>query len=248
MMKLVDAKIFKPAEPLDDLPEILNLDITGEFECHLVNQVGDKIQCTRDGTIWHQTNGKFWETVYEFTIKEFSAHQLVKEKFYAVMAEDLGISGQIISVSQGIWELGRWSSADTTAKVLFVEAGVNDAELRLLLHTDPFNVICVLHHGAISLYPKVEEKAIACGCVEVVNGRMETQTFMDFKAIRIPQDPRSPSIIDLSHQMAEGFESIRKASIQELVATNGILKELEAISGRADEFFGSSSSAHDGFS
>jgi hypothetical protein len=174
--------------------------------------------------------------VLRLPLEELRLYTLKRERFYALLAADLGISGQVLETVTGVWELGRKSTSEGRAKVLFVESGVNSSDLRLLLHTETFKTICVLHHGAISTNQTVTGKVIVCGRVEVVDGRMVTDAFLDLAAIQIPRDPCHPSILDLSNQMAEGFESIRREVIQEVVATNEMLKELEANSGSAVEF------------
>lgn len=230
MSKLVDKGIFEARESCDPLPDACWLQINGEEDSYEIIQVNDDIYCHE------MTSNLENQKCYKFSIDEFIPHKLVREKFYALLAKDLEISVKVLRVEIGVWELGRWSSGDLTAKVIFVEAGVNDANLKLFLHTDQFLAICVLHHGSISLPLKIDGKAIVCGSVDVVEGRMVTDAFMDLAAIRIPTDPHHPSIVDLSNQMARGFESVRREAIQEVVATNGMRKELEEISGRADEF------------
>jgi hypothetical protein len=230
MSKLVDQGIFGARESCEPLPDTCWLQIEGEAESYEIIHVNGEIHCYE--MVADRENAKF----YKFTIDEFTSHRLVREEFYAILAKDLEISGKVLPVETGVWELGRWSSGELTAKVLFVEAGVNDAELKLFLHTYQFLVICVLHHGSISHPPKIDGSAIVCGSVEVVDGCMVTEAFLDLAAIRIPQKPHHPSVLDLSDQMSKGFESIRKESIQEAIATSEMRKELEVISGRADVF------------
>jgi hypothetical protein len=230
MSKLIGQGIFGARESCDPLPDTCWLQIEDEAESYAIIHVNDEIHCYE--MVADRGKAKF----YKFTIDEFTPHRLVREKFYGILAKDLEITGKVLPVETGVWELGRWSSGELTAKVLFVEAGVNDAELKLFLHTDQFLAICVLHHGSISLSPKIDGKAIVCASVEVVDGCMVTEAFLDLAAIRIPQNPHHPSVLDLSNQMSKGFESIRKESIQEAIATSEMRKELEVISGRADEF------------
>jgi hypothetical protein len=92
----------------------------------------------------------------------------------------------VSSIAVGVWELGRKSTSEGRAKVLFVESGVSAAALKLLLHTESFRTICVLHHGAISTNPTVMGKAILCSRVEVVGGRMLSDAFMDLEAVCLP--------------------------------------------------------------
>lgn len=160
-------------------------------------------------------------------------HTLVRKKFYEFVANDIGISEQVVSVASGVWELGRKPMTSGRAKVFFVESGVNDAELRLLLTTERFRVICVLHHGGIPVPPKIEDKVIIYARVEVVDGRMATDAFVDLEAVSLPH---SEAIVDLSKQMEYGFDSLRKQTIEDAISANEMRKELEDISGRADNF------------
>ena len=227
MIALVKQRLFDRGLLVEG-SEYLCLEIEGEMAEFGVVQLGEEFICYE--------NREAKPRVLRLPLEELRLYTLKRERFYALLAADLGISGQVSSIAAGVWELGRWASGEATAKVLFVEAGVNDAELRLLLHTYQFPAICVLCYGSIPLPPNIGGQVIVCGRVEVVDGRMVTDAFLDLAAIHIPRDPRHPSILDLSNQMAEGFESIRREVIQEVVATNEMLKELEANSGSAVEF------------
>lgn len=118
MSKLVDQGIFGARESCDPLPDTCWLQIDDEDESYEIIQVNDDIHCYE----MIANTGK--EKCYKFSIDEFTPHKLVREKFYAILAKDLEISGKVLPVETGVWELGRWSSGELTAKVLFVEAGV----------------------------------------------------------------------------------------------------------------------------
>jgi hypothetical protein len=158
--------------------EYLCLEIEGELAEFGVTQLGEEFICYE--------NREAKPRVLRLPVEELRIYTLNRECFYALLAKDLGISGQVQMVTAGVWELGRKSTSEGRAKVLFVESGVSAAALKLLLHTESFRTICVLHHGAISPHPTVTGKAIVCASVEVVGGRMVSDAFMDLEAVCLP--------------------------------------------------------------
>ena len=178
MAGLVQRQLFQRGFPVDGL-EYLCLEVEDELVEFAVVQLDQEFICNE--------NREAAPRMLRLPIEELRLHTLNRERFYAMLAQDLGISGQVLETAPGVWELGRKSTNEGRAKVLFVELGVNSDALKLLLHTESFKTICVLHHGGISTHPTITGKAIVCAGVEVVDGLMVSEAFMDLEAVCLPR-------------------------------------------------------------
>lgn len=128
--------------------------------------------------------------------EELTMHTLVRERFYAFVAKDLGITGQVIELGRGIWELGRKRlQGRDNSKVIFIEVGVPAAALELTLMRDPFMTLCLLHHGKSPMHDWHSDKTLFRGVIEVRDGRYASDVFEDLSASQ--QESSSATRIEL---------------------------------------------------
>jgi hypothetical protein len=197
MAKLVDTRIFDSADPLDDLPDLIWLDIDGGDESYEIIQTGDKIHCYKISIPSHCETFQSDETGYEFTVKDFSPHKLVRENFYAVMAGDLGITVQVCRLGDGLWELGRRNIAGQgRARVIFVEQGVEKNDIVACIALHGFKTNCLLFHGKPPDQVSVPEKNVVSSPVLVGDGRFFTEVFEDLVASRHDSIPETGVDLD----------------------------------------------------
>jgi hypothetical protein len=211
MAKLVDARIFDSADPLDDLPDLIWLDIDGGEESYEIIQAGDKIHCYKISIPSRCETFQSEETGYEFTVKDFSPHKLVRENFYAEMAGDLGITPQVCRLGDGLWELGRKNIAGQgRARVIFVEQGVEQNDIVACLALHGFKTNCLLFHGKPPAQVSMPEKNVVSSPVLVEDGRFFTEVFEDLVASRHDSIPGTGVDLDSTPQrlviLGEEFE------------------------------------------
>ena len=196
MVKLVENRIFDLAEPLDNLPDIIWLDIDGENESYEIIQSSDIINCYRicipsNCKTFHSEN-----TGYKFTIKDFQPHKLVRENFYAAMAEDLDLTMQVCQLGIGLWELGRKNIAGLgRARFIFVEQGVEKNDIIACIALHGFKNNCLLFHGNPPAQINVPEKHVVSAQVFVTGGQFVTEIFEDLHA---SSQSSSATYIDLN--------------------------------------------------
>jgi hypothetical protein len=110
-------------------------------------------------------------------------HTLSRARFYECVAKDLGVTGQVIDLGHGIWELGRKRlPGRDSSKVIFIEAGVPTAVLELTLMRDPFMTLCLLHHGKPPMHDWHSDKTLFRGVIEVRDGRYASDVLEDLSA------------------------------------------------------------------
>jgi hypothetical protein len=211
MAKLVDARIFDSADPLDDLPDVIWLDIDGGDESYEIVQSRDKIHCYKISIPSHCETFQSEEIGYEFTVKDFSPHKLVRENFYAIMAGDLGITTQVCRLGDGLWELGRKNIAGQgRARVIFVEQGVEKNDIVACLALHGFKTNCLLFHGKPPAQISVPDKNVVSSPVLVEDGRFFTEVFEDLVASRPDSIPGTGVDLDSTPQrlviLGEEFE------------------------------------------
>lgn len=180
MKKLVAAKVFYSAESLDNLPDTIWLDVNDGEDSYEVVQVDNKIHCLELLNYSNRRNPQYEKIVYEFTLDEFCAHKFSRENFYALMANELGITPQVCKLGHGLWELGRKTIAGKgRARIIFVEQGVekNDNVACIALHG--FKTNCLLFSGKTPAKIIVPDKIITFSPVFVEGGRFITEAFED---------------------------------------------------------------------
>jgi hypothetical protein len=180
MKKLVAAKIFYQAKSLDDLPETIWLDINDGDDLYEVERVDNKIHCLELSRNSYRENSQFEQIVYEFTLEEFCPHKFSRENFYALMANDLGITSQVCKLGNGLWELGRKNIAGKgRARIIFVEQGVEQNDIVACIALHGFKTNCLLFSGRTPAEIIVPDKIITFSPVFVEGGRFITEAFED---------------------------------------------------------------------
>ncbi len=201
MAKLVDARIFDSADPLDDLPDLIWLDIDGGDESYEIIQSGDKIHCYKISMPSHCETFQSDEKGYEFTVKDFSPHKLVRENFYDVVADDLGITAQVCRLGDGLWELGKKNIAGQgRARVIFVEQGVEQNDIVACLALHGFKTNCLLFHGKPPAQISIPEKHVVSSPVLVKAGRFFSEFIEDLVASRPDSIPETGVDVDSTPQ------------------------------------------------
>lgn len=128
-------------------------------------------------------------------------HALIREKLYALMAGDFGISGPTSLLGSGIWELGRRNiTGKGRVKVLFVEHGVDENDLVACISQHGFKLNCLLFHGKPPAQINVPEKHVVSSPVFVSDGRFVTEVFEDLMASRSDSIPETGIDLDSTPQ------------------------------------------------
>ena len=183
MKKLVAAKIFYSAESLDDLPETIWLDINDGDDLYEVERVDNKIHCLELSRNSYRENSQFEQIVYEFTLDEFCPHKFSRENFYALMANELGITPQVCKLGHGLWEVGRKNIAGKgRAKFIFVEQGVEKNDIVACIALHGFKSNCLLFYGKPPSVISVPEKNVIFSPIFVDSGNFLTEAFDDLAA------------------------------------------------------------------
>jgi hypothetical protein len=174
MAEMVRGGLFVPGFPPDNGDHI-GLEIDGEVSEFCVYRVRDEFHCEEV----REANPRRLRHSEE----EITMHTLVRKSFYEFVAEDLGITGRVIELGHGIWELGRKRlPGRDSSKVIFIEAGVPAAALELTLMRDSFTVLCLLHHGKSPMHDWHSDKTLVSGVIEVRDGRYASDVFEDLFA------------------------------------------------------------------
>jgi hypothetical protein len=174
MAEMVRGGLFLPGFPPDNGDHI-GLEIDGEVSAFCVYRVRDEFHCEEV----REANPRRLRHSEE----EITMHTLVRKSFYEFVAEDLGITGRVIELGHGIWELGRKRlPGRDSSKVIFIEAGVPAAALELTLMRDSFTVLCLLHHGKSPMHDWHSDKTLVRGVIEVRDGRYASDVFEDLFA------------------------------------------------------------------
>lgn len=171
MAELVRGGLFVRGFPPDSGDHI-GLEIDGEVSEFCIYRVRDKFHCEeiREANPRH----------LRYSEDDLTMHTLVRTRFYEFVAKDLGITGQVIELGNGIWELGRKRlPGRDSSKVIFIEAGVPAAALELTLMRDPFMTLCLLHHGKSPMHDWHSDKTLFRGVIEVRDGRYASDVFED---------------------------------------------------------------------
>ena len=178
MAALVEAGLFRRDFPPGD-GDLIGLEIDGEMAEFGVFRVRGEFHCdeTRDAN----------PRKLRYSEAELTMHTLIRERFYTMMATDLGVSAQVGELSRGIWELGRKSlPGQGRSKVIFIEDGVRESDLTLFLMRDGYNSHCLLFHGKRPQPPNIPGKTIAQAPLEVRDGRFASEIFEELAASQNP--------------------------------------------------------------
>jgi len=174
MAQLARDGVFERGFP-PETGDFIVLDIDGESSDFGVHPVRGELVCYEN----REANPR----TLRFSVEKLTLHTLRRTAFYALMARDLGISGQVTELQRGIWELGRKSlPGRDRSKVIFIERGVRETDLATCLMRDNFNTLCLLSHGAPPRPLDVPGKLIVPGRLEVVGGRFVSEIFEDLAA------------------------------------------------------------------
>lgn len=174
MAELVRGGLFVPGFPPDSGDHI-GLEIEGEVGEFCVYRVRGEFHCEEI----REANPRRLRHSEE----ALTMHALVRPSFYELVAKDLGITGQIIDLGHGIWELGRKRlPGRDISKVIFIEAGVPAAILELTLMRERFTTLCLLHHGKSPRIDWHSDKTLVSGLIEVRDGRCASDAFEDLAA------------------------------------------------------------------
>ena len=174
MAGLVRGGLFVSGFPPDN-GEHIGLEIEGEVSEFCVYRVRHEFHCeeireANPRRLRHSEEG-------------LTMHTLVRARFYELVAKDLGITGQVIDLGHGIWELGRKRlPGRDISKVIFIEAGVPAAILELTLMRERFTTLCLLHHGKSPRFDWHSDKTLLRGLIEVRDGRCASDVFEDLAA------------------------------------------------------------------
>jgi len=187
MADMVRGGLFVRGFPPDSGDHI-GLEIDGDVSEFCVCRVRDEFHCEE---VREANPRRLCHSEDDLTM-----HTLVRKRFYEVVATDLGITGQVIELGRGIWELGRkrLRSRDTS-KVIFIEDGVPAEALELILMRDPFMVQCLLYHDKSPTHDWHSDKTLVRGVIEVRDGRYATDAFEDLLASQ--QESSSSTRIEL---------------------------------------------------
>ena len=174
MAKMVRDGLFVREFPPDS-GDCICLEIDGELSEFCVYRVRDLFHCEEI----REANPR----QLRHSEDELTMHTLVRKKFYEIMAADLGVTGQVIEVGNGLWELGRKKlPGRDTSKVIFLDSGVTAAVLELTLMRDPFKTLCLLHQGDAPLHDWHSDKTLIRGTIEVCEDRYASDVFEDLLA------------------------------------------------------------------
>lgn len=174
MAEMVRGGLFVRGFPPDNADH-LGLEIDGEISEFCVYRVRGEFHCeeVRDANPRH----------LRYSEEELTMHTLSRARFYECVAKDLGVTGQVIDLGHGIWELGRKRlPGRDSSKVIFIEDGVPAAVLELALMRDEFTVFCLLHHEKPPMHDWHADKTLVSGVIEVRDGRYSSDVFEDLSA------------------------------------------------------------------
>ena len=153
----------------------IGLEVDGEWSEFCVYCVGDKFHCEEI----REANPRR----LQYSKKELAMHEVVRKKFYELVAKDIGVTGQINEITSGIWELGRKRlPGRDNSKVIFIERNVPAPLLELTLTRDPFMALCLLHHEVAPTPDWHSGKTLVRGVIEVKDGRFSSDVFEDLIA------------------------------------------------------------------
>jgi hypothetical protein len=187
MAELVRGGLFVSGFPPDSGDHI-GLEIDGELSEFCVYRVHDGFHCEEI----REANPRRLRHSEE----ELTMHMLVRTSFYELVAKDLGITGQVIELGHGIWELGRKRLPGRDAsKVIYIEDGVPASALELILMRDPFMTLCLLHRGKSPMHDWHSDKTLFRGVIEVRDGRYASDVFEDLSESQ--QESSSAARIEL---------------------------------------------------
>ena len=174
MVEMVRGGLFVRGFPPDSGDHI-GLEVDGEMREFCAYRVRGEFHCEELGVVRPRK--------LRYSGDELTMHTLSRARFYECVAKDLGVTGQVIDLGHGIWELGRKRlPGRDSSKVIFIEAGVPTAVLELTLMRDPFMTLCLLHHGKPPMHDWHSDKTLFRGVIEVRDGRYASDVFEDLSA------------------------------------------------------------------
>jgi len=178
MAELVRSRVFERGFPPEN-GDALVLDIAGEA-------VDFEVFPTSAGFLCYEIREANPRTL-RLSEDDLRLNTLRRETFYSIMAKDLEVSGQIMELGRGIWELGRKSlPGRDRSKVFFIERGVREADLIVCLMRDGYNAHCLLFHGDLPRSLEIPGKTTALALIEVRDGRFASEVFEDLAASQKP--------------------------------------------------------------
>ncbi|MCX6864855.1 MAG: hypothetical protein NTV46_01310 [Verrucomicrobia bacterium] len=188
MAALVEAGLFRRDFPPGNGDHI-GLEIDGGMAEFGVFRVRGEFHCdeTRDAN----------PRKLRYSEAELTMHTLKRGAFYALMAKDFGVAGQVVCLDQGIWELGRKNIPKLgRAKIIFAEQGLRGNDLVACLVRHGFKTNCLLYHGKPPTPISVPEKNVEASAVLVTDGRFVTEAFKDAAASRTESIPETGVDLD----------------------------------------------------
>lgn len=195
MAEMVRGGLFARGFPPDSGDHI-GLEIDGEMSEFCVYRVRGEFHCeeVRDANPRRLRHSE----------DDLTMHTLDRTGFYNFVAKDLGITGQVIELGNGIWELGRKRlPGRDNSKVIFIENSVPTAALELTLMRDPFKTLCLLHYKKSPMHDWHSDKTLVRGVIEVKNGRYSSDVFEDLSASQksnLHLEPHSANEMNNSNQ------------------------------------------------